>query len=178
MKKQIAFIGSSGGNLYKQGGNDIAGMMKEILAQTKAADMEIAFVQYVLASGSLDTVGPESKASLYTWDGAAVCKTFEGTLQQVNEKAAEVDAVLAEKVGQGEIDGIMFVSADPQGCSVPDQFPGDYDDIASGIYCHGTFAGLQQDPGLQRSVGCFRYAGRLYSGGCLCDCGQTGIRHG
>ena len=45
MKKQIAFIGSSGGNLYKQGGNDIAGMMKEILAQTKAADMEIAFVQ-------------------------------------------------------------------------------------------------------------------------------------
>ena len=117
MKKQIAFIGSSGGNLYKQGGNDIAGMMKEILAQTKAADMEIAFVQYVLASGSLDTVGPESKASLYTWDGAAVCKTFEGTLQQVNEKAAEVDAALAEKVGQGEIDGIMFVSADPQGAN-------------------------------------------------------------
>ena len=76
MKKQIAFIGSSGGNLYKQGGNDIAGMMKEILAQTKAADMEIAFVQYVLASGSLDTVGPESKASLYTWDGAAVCRMF------------------------------------------------------------------------------------------------------
>ena len=100
MKKQIAFIGSSGGNLYKQGGNDIAGMMKEILAQTKAADMEIAFVQYVLASGSLDTVGPESKASLYTWDGAAVCKTFEGTLQQVNEKAAEWMLLWQKRLGR------------------------------------------------------------------------------
>ena len=32
-------------------------MMKEICGQTKAADMEITFVQYVLASGSLDNVG-------------------------------------------------------------------------------------------------------------------------
>ena len=53
--KKIAFIGSSGGNLFKQGGNDIHGMMKEILLQTGAADMEISAVQYILASSSLDT---------------------------------------------------------------------------------------------------------------------------
>ena len=40
--KKIAFIGSSGGNLFKQGGNDIQGMMKEILLQTRAAQMEVA----------------------------------------------------------------------------------------------------------------------------------------
>ena len=47
MGKKIAFIGSSGGNLYKQGGNNLPAMMKEICGQTKAADMEIVFVQYV-----------------------------------------------------------------------------------------------------------------------------------
>ena len=56
MGKKIAFIGSSGGNLYKQGGNNLSAMMKEICGQTTAADMEITFVQYVLASGSLDNV--------------------------------------------------------------------------------------------------------------------------
>ena len=65
MGKKIAFIGSSGGNLYKQGGNNLPAMMKEICGQTKAADMEITFVQYVLASGSLDNVGLDSPATLY-----------------------------------------------------------------------------------------------------------------
>ena len=40
MGKKIAFIGSSGGNLYKQGGNNLSAMMKEICGQTTAADME------------------------------------------------------------------------------------------------------------------------------------------
>ena len=44
MGKKIAFIGSSGGNLYKQGGNNLPAMMKEICGQTKAADMEITFL--------------------------------------------------------------------------------------------------------------------------------------
>lgn len=39
MGKKIAFIGSSGGNLYKQGGNNLPAMMKEICGQTTAADM-------------------------------------------------------------------------------------------------------------------------------------------
>ena len=72
MGKKIAFIGSSGGNLYKQGGNDLPAMMKELCRQTKAADMEIVFVQYVLASGSLDNVGPDSPATLFTWNGISV----------------------------------------------------------------------------------------------------------
>lgn len=61
MAKRIAFIGSSGGNLYKQGGNNLSGMMKEILLQTEAAEMQVTYVQYVMASGSLDTVGEDSR---------------------------------------------------------------------------------------------------------------------
>ena len=109
MGKKIAFIGSSGGNLYKQGGNDLPAMMKEICGQTKAADMEITFVQYVLASGSLDTVGPDSPATLYMWDGTQVQAVFRGTLTEVNVEAEKVDAELAKKIDEGEIDGVMFV---------------------------------------------------------------------
>ena len=117
MGKKIAFIGSSGGNLYKQGGNNLPAMMKEICGQTTAADMEITFVQYVLASGSLDNVGPDSPATLYTWNGTEVQAVFQGTLTEVNVEAAKVDAKLAKKIDDGEIDGVMFVSASPDGAN-------------------------------------------------------------
>lgn len=117
MGKKIAFIGSSGGNLYKQGGNNLPAMMKEICGQTKAADMEITFVQYVLASGSLDNVGPDSPATLYTWNGTEVQAVFQGTLTEVNVEAAKVDAELAKQIDDGEIDGVMFVSASPDGAN-------------------------------------------------------------
>ncbi|MFR4626625.1 MAG: hypothetical protein ACLT8Y_09165 [Dorea formicigenerans] len=117
MGKKIAFIGSSGGNLYKQGGNNLPAMMKEICGQTKAADMEITFVQYVLASGSLDNVGPDSPATLYTWNGTEVQAVFQGTLTEVNVEAEKVDAKLAKKIDDGEIDGVMFVSASPDGAN-------------------------------------------------------------
>ena len=117
MGKKIAFIGSSGGNLYKQGGNNLPAMMKEICGQTTAADMEITFVQYVLASGSLDNVGPDSPATLYTWNGTEVQAVFQGTLTEVNVEAEKVDEKLAKKIDDGEIDGVMFVSASPDGAN-------------------------------------------------------------
>lgn len=117
MKKQIAFIGSSGGNLYKQGGNNLSGMMKEILLQTEAADMEVAFVQYIMASGSMDTVSEDSNAQLFTWNGTAVEEEFAGTLKDVNQYAEQSDAKLAELIREGKIDGIMFVSTNPEGAN-------------------------------------------------------------
>lgn len=119
MSKKIAFVGSSGGNLFKQGGNNIAGMMKEIIAQTSAAEMEVAYVQYVMASDSLDVVGPESPATLYTWnpDTKAVEASFKGTLAEVNEAAGKADQKLADLISAGQIDGIMFVSADAKGAN-------------------------------------------------------------
>lgn len=79
--------------------------------------MEITFVQYVLASGSLDNVGPDSPATLYTWNGTEVQAVFQGTLTEVNVEAAKVDAKLAKKIDDGEIDGVMFVSASPDGAN-------------------------------------------------------------
>ncbi len=112
--KKIAFVGSSGGNLFKQGGNDIQGMMKEILLQTRAAEMEVAAVQYILASSSLDTAGPDSPTKLYTWKDNQLYLEKEGTLSEVNETAKETDGLIADLIKEGKIDGVMFVSANPE----------------------------------------------------------------
>lgn len=111
--KKIAFIGSSGGNLFKQGGNNIQGMMHEILLQTRAADMEITALQYILASSSLDTAGADSPAKLYTWQNGNLYLEMEGTLAEVNEAALSVDARIASMIEEGQIDGVMFVSTEP-----------------------------------------------------------------
>ena len=79
--------------------------------------MEITFVQYVLASGSLDNVGSDSPATLYTWNGTEVQAVFQGTLTEVNVEAEKVDEKLAKKIDDGEIDGVMFVSASPDGAN-------------------------------------------------------------
>ena len=110
--KKIAFIGSSGGNLFKQGGNDIQGMMKEILLQTRAAQMEVAAVQYILASSSLDTAGQDSPAKLYTWRDGELYLEKEGTLSQINDDALEVDARIAQMVREGQIDGVIIVRSE------------------------------------------------------------------
>lgn len=112
--KRIALIGSSGGNLFNQGGNDIQGMIKELLLQTNAADMELAAVQYILASESMDTAGPDSRAALYVWEDGALLAKQEGTLAEINQAAKAVDEELATRISSGEIDGVMLVSADPE----------------------------------------------------------------
>lgn len=111
--KRIAFIGSSGGNLFKQGGNDLEGMMKEIIAQTRSADMEITAVQYILASSSMDMADPKSNARLYTFKDNRLHLEKEDTLAHINEAALSVDEEIAAMIRNGQIDGVMFVSAEP-----------------------------------------------------------------
>ena len=115
MKKQIAVIGSSGGNLYNQGGSDVDLMMKEIFAQTESAGMEVAYIQFVGASGSMDSVSGNSGAALYTLQGGKAEKAYEGTLDEVNKMAEKADEELARAILEGKVDGIMLMSADPKG---------------------------------------------------------------
>ncbi len=115
MKKQIAVIGSSGGNLYNQGGSDVDLMMKEIFAQTESAGMEVAYIQFVGASGSMDSVSGNSGAALYTLQGGKAERAYEGTLDEVNKMAEKADEELARAILEGKVDGIMLMSADPKG---------------------------------------------------------------
>ena len=114
--KQLAVLGSSGGNLYNQGGNDPYGMMKEIFTQAGSAEIEVAFIQFVGTTGSMDTINMDAKAKLYTLgaDGA-LSESEEKTLAEINEMARECDKELAEMIRDGRIDGIMLMSCDPKG---------------------------------------------------------------
>ena len=114
--KKLAVLGSSGGNLYTQGGNDPQGMMREIFNQADSAGIEVAFIQFVGTSGSMDVISKDAKARLYTLDGnGALTAGDEARLEEVNAQAKEYDAKLAELIRAGEIDGMMLMSCDPKG---------------------------------------------------------------
>ena len=48
--KKIAIIGSSGGNLYMQGGNDPRALLGEIFTQARSAGIGAGFVSFVGAN--------------------------------------------------------------------------------------------------------------------------------
>ncbi|GAQ24173.1 hypothetical protein [Tepidanaerobacter syntrophicus] len=115
MKKRVAVIGSSGGNLYNLGGKDPFGLIKEIQMQLDAADMELAYVQFIAASTSMDQAKPSTPAKLIVLENGQLNVVYEGKLEDVNKRARDFDKVLAEQIENGEIDALILVSADPKG---------------------------------------------------------------
>ena len=114
--KRIGIIGSSGGNLRSQGGDDPRAMIAEVANQSRAAGMEIGFVQFVLASASMDGIDGDALSKLYTLDGdGCLMASEEMPLSAVNEQAEVLDARLAELISAGEIDALMLMSCDPAG---------------------------------------------------------------
>lgn len=113
--KKIAVIGSSGGNLYAQGGNNPPVMFKEIFTQARAAEMEVAFIEFIGAGQSMDNIPQDAKAKLYSLQDGELFAGEEKTLAKVNEDAKEVDATLASLIREGKIDGIIMMSCDPKG---------------------------------------------------------------
>ncbi|MEK4360598.1 PTS sugar transporter [Paenibacillus sp. FSL M7-1455] len=117
--KRIAVIGSSGGNLYNLGGKDPDKLVGEIAAQCNGAGMELGAVQFIAASESMDTAKETTSAVLYGWntEERRLAKRMEGTLKEVNEAAFELDADMAALIGSGQIDGLIVMSADPEGAN-------------------------------------------------------------
>lgn len=113
--KKIAIIGSSGGNLYMQGGNDPQTLLKEIFTQAGSAGMEVAFVEFIGASRSMDNIPKDAPARLFTLESGSVAAGEQKPLNQVNEDAKVRDVELAQLIAAGEIDGIVMMSSDPNG---------------------------------------------------------------
>ncbi len=115
--KHLAVVGSSGGNLYTQGGNDPKKMLEEIFAQAGSADIEISYIQFIGTNMSMDNISKDAEADLWTLEeGGAVCSA-RGTLEEINQKAAETDEELAQLILNGAVDGIMLLSCDPAGAN-------------------------------------------------------------
>ena len=114
--KRVAIIGSSGGNLYAQGGNNPDVLLKEILTQARSAGIEIGWIEFIGASSSMDNISQNAKARLYKLgdDGSAEAGP-EGVLSEINEQAKLMDAELAQMIRDGAIDGVMMMSCDPKG---------------------------------------------------------------
>ena len=114
--KRIGVIGSSGGNLRSQGGDDPRGIIAEVEAQAAAAGIEVAFVQFVLAATSMDGIAQDAAAKLYALDGdGRLAASDEQPLSAINERAAALDAQLADQIAAGQIDALMLMSCDPAG---------------------------------------------------------------
>lgn len=117
--KTIAILGSSGGNLFNLGGRDPEKLIGEIIAQTKGAEIEIEAVQFIAAAESMDVAKDATAAKLYGWNNSrdAIEQVGEGSLKEINEAAAALDAKIAEAIRAGRIDGLIVMSADPAGAN-------------------------------------------------------------
>ena len=112
--KKIAVIGSSGGNLYRQGGENPKTMLKEIKVQAESAGMEMAYVQFIGADQSMDNISMDASAKLYALVDGETEAVAEGTLEEMNQAAAAYDAQLAEQIEKGQIDAVVILSCDPK----------------------------------------------------------------
>lgn len=115
MSKHIAVIGSSGGNLYNQGGSDPKAMMKEIFTQADSAGIEVSFIQFIGAEATMDNISMDTKARLYTLEGGQVVCGEAAALKEINQQAAALDEQLAKLIDEGAIDGLVLMSSDPKG---------------------------------------------------------------
>lgn len=113
--KRIAILGSSGGNLYAQGGDDPYTMMDEMFAQAEGAGIEIAYIQFVGTTSSMDTISMDAKAKLYFLEKGILCEGKEKTLKEINEDAKKMDLKLAQLIEEGQIDALVLLSCDPKG---------------------------------------------------------------
>ena len=113
--KKLAVIGSSGGNLYRQGGDNPKAMLREIKVQAESAGMELAYVQFVGIDGSMDNASNDAPAKLYALQSAEVEVVQEGTLEEMNEAANAYDEKLAELIKEDKIDAVVILSCDPKG---------------------------------------------------------------
>lgn len=117
--KRVAIVGSSGGNLYNLGGKEPEKLLKEIINQAMAADIHIAKIQFIAAQGSMDMAGKDTLSTVYSWDDEAneILSLFRGTLEECNQYVRTLDEALSTEIKEGRVDGLISMSADPDGAN-------------------------------------------------------------
>lgn len=111
--KKLALVGSSGGNLYNLGGKDPNKLISEMQIQAEAAGMSLEEVLFIGANTSMDNVNKNTEAKLYGVSNGQIIGSSSDLITKINETAIEKDRELADKIRSGNIDGVIFVSADP-----------------------------------------------------------------
>ncbi len=113
--KKIAIVGSSGGNLFNLGGKKPYDLLEKIINQAQAAGFEVEDIIFIAAEKSMDQVQETTPASLLTLDRNNISEAITSELREVNEEAEKLDENLAGKIEEEKVDGLVLVSADPEG---------------------------------------------------------------
>ncbi|KAG8461934.1 hypothetical protein KFE25_013953 [Diacronema lutheri] len=115
MARAVALIGSSGGGGATLGHGDPNALRAALDWQLAAigGGARIVEAQLVVCAAPLDFAAGAERASLWACggEGELVC-VARGSLAQVNARAHELDARLAERLAAGALHGLVSVSAD------------------------------------------------------------------
>ena len=115
--KNVAILGSSGGNLFNLGGAYPERLLQEIYTQLHSAGLAVSAVQFIAAEESMDVAKPTTAAAVYSItaeDQDQPRISFQGQLSEVNDAVKSSDAAIAAQIRAGDIDGIIIMSADPE----------------------------------------------------------------
>ncbi|MCT1903066.1 PTS sugar transporter [Oceanobacillus sojae] len=113
--KNIAIIGSSGGNLYNLGGKNPRKLLDEIKSQCHAANFNIAAIQFIASEVSMDQAKANSKTSLFSLDEEGqIIQSATNTLEKINEQAKQTDEEIAAHILNKTVDGLIVMSADAE----------------------------------------------------------------
>lgn len=114
--KTLAIIGSSGGNLFYQGGNNPEELIRELTMQASGAKISIGYIQFILASRTMDNISLDAPAQLISLDeNKERTISDQRALSEINDLAQKSDELLAGMIRDGKIDGLILPSCDPQG---------------------------------------------------------------
>ncbi|MFM1230022.1 PTS sugar transporter [Yersinia enterocolitica] len=114
--KNVAILGSSGGNLFNLGGAYPERLLQEIYTQLHSAGLGVSAVQFIAAEESMDVAKPTTAAAVYSLTAEEKDKpqiSFQGKLSEVNDAVKSSDVAIAAQIRAGAIDGIIIMSADP-----------------------------------------------------------------
>ncbi|QNK86829.1 PTS sugar transporter [Sporosarcina sp. resist] len=112
--KNIAILGSSGGNLYNLGGKYPDKLIIDILKQCDTAGINVSAIQFVGAEVSMDAAKNNTKASLYTLEEGKPKIIYNGSLKDTNQEATKMDLEIARQIRNGGIDGLILMSIDSE----------------------------------------------------------------
>ena len=114
-KRKIAVVGSTGGNLFSQGGRAVRILLDRIESEGLSWDCEISRIVFLCADQSLDNVRDQAPAYLLSRGFESGIGKSTGNLVEVNVAVRNLSNRLADELRRGEIDALVSISADPVG---------------------------------------------------------------
>jgi len=114
--KRIAIIGSTGGNLYLQGGGLGKNLLNSIDCEVQKWGYRTCAILYLCADSSMDTISQTSPVSLVS-KNLDLMEDASGELSKINQLVIKGSNEIGTAIYNGEIDALISISAEPAGAN-------------------------------------------------------------